>query len=74
MKKKKIPRKVLYPYWKEFCAIHDEFHRRVFDLEKSMSIDLKHKGMEFFKAEWGGDYCGIGDANRTIRLTQFDPE
>ena len=71
---KKIPRKKLYPYWKEFCAIYDEFHRRVSDLEKSMSIDLKHPDMEFLKSEWGGDYFGIGSVDRKVKLVQFDPE
>ncbi|MBU1235136.1 MAG: hypothetical protein KKC77_19785 [Proteobacteria bacterium] len=76
MKKKYkiIPRKKLYPYWKEFCVIHDEFHGKVGQLESKMSKELDIPDMVIFKADWGGDYCGIGDAGRTVKLVQFDPE
>ena len=70
----KIPRNKLRPYWTDFCKLYDEFYDKLYKLEQKMSTELCVPDMEFFKAEWGGDYCGIGNVNRTMKLEQFDPE
>ena len=66
----KIPRKKLKPYWKAFCAIHDRFYAGVRTLEEEMSKGLG-KELEFICVD--GDWCGIGSADRKMKLEQFDP-
>ena len=74
MRKYSISRNKLRPYWTEFCKLQNDFYDKMYKLEERMSIELCSPNMIFFKADWGGDYCGIGDANRTMKLEQFNAE
>lgn len=75
MKKKysiNISRKKLQPYWREFCVVHNTFYKMIGRIERRMSKELDIKDMEFIHTDMG--WCGIGNADRTMKLEQFDPE
>ena len=69
MKKIKVTKsliKKLRPYWHEFELLHEEFLGKTYQLEQKMSKDLEINDLEFFQCD--GDYCGIGNVNRTLPL------
>ena len=73
--KLKISRKKLHRYWKAFCILQDKFYGEVNQLERVMSNELGISDMEFIKDQmFGGDWIGIGNVSRTVKLVQFDPE
>ena len=60
----------LKPYWKEVQELYDDFFEKVNDLEIKMQKDKKIgiDDIEFFWVD--GDYVGIGNIGRTMRLIQ----
>ena len=60
--------KKLKPYWKKLDKIKDDFFDQVTNLEIKMQKDKKIKidDLEFFCVE--GDYVGIGNVERTMKL------
>ena len=69
MKKIKVTKetiKKLKPYWKEFELLYEEFLGKTYHLEQKMSKDLGIKELEFFQCD--GDWCGIGNGDRTLPL------
>ena len=76
MKYKVVPNKnqlkAIKGYWKLFCKTHDEFYRQVGEIEKLMEEETGIKGIEFFKDDMIGEWCGVGNADRTMKLIQFD--
>jgi len=55
-------------YWKMFTAEEAKFYARVGKLERKMSKKTGIKDLEFFQAD--GDWCGVGNADRTMGLLQ----
>ncbi len=60
----------LKPYWKKLQLLEDKFYGKVEILEKEMQKDIGIKDLEFFCCE--GDFVGIGNYSRTIKLMQVD--
>jgi len=69
-----MSRKKLYPYWKEFCKIHDYFYKRIGILEKKMSEELKTPDLGFIHDAMCMGWAGIGHGERLMKLHQFDLE
>lgn len=59
---------ILRKGWKTFQEILDAFHINIFFLEKQMSKETGIKDLEFFQSD--GDWCGIGNGDRTMKLFQ----
>ncbi len=59
----------LKPFWRELQKLEDEHYGRVQKLEKLMELTTKIEGIEFFMSD-DGYYCGIGNADRTMKLIQ----
>jgi hypothetical protein len=53
-------------YWDMFQSEHDIFWGKVGNLERNMSKAVGIKNLEFFQSD--GDFCGIGQADREMRL------
>jgi len=60
--------KKLKPYWKKLQDLEDEFYGQVGILEKEMQQKIGIEDLEFFQCD--GDYVGIGNYSRTIKLIQ----
>ena len=56
--------------WKRFNKDYDVFWGLISATEKWMSKKTGIKGVEFFKDNMCGDWCGIGNADRTMALIQ----
>ena len=63
--------KAIKGYWKLFCKTHDEFYRQVNKIEKLMEAETGIEGIMFFCAD--GQWCGVGDCHRKMKLIQLDP-
>lgn len=58
-------------YWKMFQAEYDIFWGKMGELEKGMSKKTGIKDLEFIKDDmFGGEWIGIGNASRTLKLYQ----
>jgi len=72
MKNKITPTKtqiaILKLYWDMFQAEQSLFYGRIGELEKAMSKKTGIKDIEFFQCD--GDWVGIGNAERTMKLIQ----
>jgi len=53
-------------YWKMFNAENDIFWGKLGELEKAMSKKTGIKDLEFFQSD--GDWCGVGNVDRTMGL------
>ena len=62
---KKITKKQLKPYWKELSKLEEDFENKVMKLELKMSKEFSQP-LEFFMCD--GSYCGVGNADRTMKL------
>jgi len=62
--------KKLKVFWKKLRKIEDEFNSDVNILEDLMQKAVGIEDLEFFYID--GDYCGIGNTSRTIKLIQYD--
>ena len=60
-----ISKKNLAPYWEELSEIEAEFSDKVMKLEEKMSKEFGME-LEFFMCD--GEYCGVGNPDRTMRL------
>lgn len=58
----------LKPFWLQLQKLENEHYSRVQKLEKLMQLTTKIEGIEFFMTD--GYYCGIGNADRTMKLIQ----
>ena len=58
--------KILKQGWKQLQKDEDEFYGLISATEKWMSKKTGIKGLEFFKSD--GDYVGIGNGSRTMKL------
>ena len=63
-------KKVLKKYWAELEIAENHFYEWVGSIEAKMEKETGIKGIEFFRSPDGGCYCGIGNADRTMRLVQ----
>jgi hypothetical protein len=61
--------KIIKAYWEKFIILEDEFFSRLKDLELDLEHETKIKGIEFFSCD--GEYCGIGNNDRTMKLIHF---
>jgi len=61
---------VMKLYWKMLQMEDNIFWAKVAELEKKMSKKTGIKDLEFFKCD--GDYCGIGNSDRTMELIQME--
>ena len=72
MKNKITPTKtqiaIVKLYWDMFQAEQSLFYGRIGELEKAMSKKTGIKDIEFFQCD--GDWVGIGNAERTMKLIQ----
>lgn len=57
---------ILKQYWFYLSKITEEYYMDVEDLEKKMSEKTGIENIEFFSCD--GDYCGIGNQSRTMKL------
>lgn len=74
-KYKVIPTKkqldIIKANWKIFKEIEGAFHKNIYALENKMSKETGIKDLEFFKDDMcGGDWCGVGNVSRTMKLLQ----
>ena len=70
IKPNKAQMKVLREGWKQFKKDFDVFWGLISATEKWMSEETGIKGIEFFKDDMCGDWCGIGNADRSMALIQ----
>ena len=63
--------KAIKGYWKLFCSTQDEFYAAVGRIENLMESETGIKGIEFIHTDMG--WCGVGNADRTMKLIQLDP-
>lgn len=61
---------IIKKYWRAFQAEYDTFLNHVIGFEEAMSGETGIKDLEFFNSE--GDYCGVGNIERTMKLIQRD--
>jgi hypothetical protein len=54
--------------WKVFKKEEEYFYKAISRIEERMSKETGIEGMEFFICD--GDWCGIGNADRTLKLIQ----
>lgn len=66
--------RIMKAYWEKFQIEQDVFWGRMSELEKEMSRETGIKGLEFFHDQSCTGWVGIGNADRTIKLLQFDWE
>jgi len=59
--------KKLKPIWQEQEKLTDEYHTKLYELEKKMEKETGIEGIEFFWGAYEG-ICGIGTANRKLEL------
>jgi len=57
--------------WKQFCKIQDYSYKKIRILEEHLEKKTGIKGIEFICN--GGDWCGVGNADRTMKLIHLDP-
>lgn len=62
--------KKLKKHWEKLQKLEDEFYKKVDLLESVMQDDLDISDVEFFMSD--GEYVGIGNITRTIKLLQSD--
>lgn len=62
--------KIIKEYWELFCEVYDEFYSKIRNLEEEMEMKTNIKGIEFFCSD--GEWCGVGNADRTMALIQLD--
>jgi hypothetical protein len=65
----KVDKKLLNkfkPYWKDFQGIEADFYKKIGNLERKMSKELKIDNLEIFVSD--SEYVGIGNYERTMRL------
>ena len=70
IKPNKAQMKIFKKGWKRFQRDLDYLWKEMSITEKWMSRKTGIEGIEFFKADMGGDWCGIGNADRTMKLLQ----
>jgi len=63
--------KMIKESWKQFCEIQDKFYRKIKLLEAHLGEETGIKGIEFFCSD--GDWCGVGNADRSMKLIHLDP-
>jgi hypothetical protein len=56
----------LKPFWRELQRLEDEFYSQVQSIEAKIAKETNIDGIEFFMSD--GYYCGVGNAERTMRL------
>lgn len=61
---------VMKKCWKLFQKELDHFYMVTYKIEKKMSKEAEIKDLEFFQSD--GDWCGIGNGDRTMGLLQRD--
>ena len=61
-------KKVLAPFWKMLEGVEDIYNNDVMYIEKQMAIATGIKDIEFFRSPDDGQYCGIGNLSRTLKL------
>ena len=61
-------KKVLKKYWIALEKQEDYFYDRVRCIEKAMEAETGIKRIEFYRSPDDGSYCGIGNADRTMKL------
>jgi hypothetical protein len=71
VKPNKKQSKEMKRYWKLLLNEIETHNIKVRELEESMEDQTGIKGIEFFRA-YEGDYCGIGNAERTMKLIQSE--
>ena len=59
---------IMKDYWQRFKSVESYFYRSVGELEREMSEKTEIKDLEFFCSD--GDWCGIGQGDRDMRLIQ----
>jgi hypothetical protein len=57
-------------FWDMLEVLQDEFHLKLARLEGEMELVTGIEGIEFFRCD--GDYVGIGNSARTMKLIQQD--
>ena len=57
-------------HWDMFKAEETLFWAKMGELEKKMSKETGIKELEFFNSD--GDWCGVGNADRTMKLLQHN--
>ena len=62
--------KIMKIYWKSFNKLFDKWWKDIQKLEKQMEKRTGIKGIEFIKDTMFGDWIGIGNDERTMRLFQ----
>ena len=62
--------KILKEGWRQFKKDYDVFWGLISATEKWMSEKTGIEGVEFFKDDMCGDWCGIGTVDRKMRLLQ----
>jgi hypothetical protein len=68
IKPNKVQMKILREGWKRFQRDFDYFWGEISITEKWMSRKTGIEGIEFFKDDMCGDWCGVGNADRTMAL------
>jgi len=65
----KEQKRIIKAYWTKFTEIENEFYSQIQELEKNLERETKIKGIEFFSCD--GEYCGVGNIDRTMKLIQL---
>ncbi len=58
---------VMKKYWKRLKEAEDTFFQSVSEIEGDMCFEVGITDLEFFQSDFG-EYCGIGNASRTMNL------
>lgn len=58
-------------YWHTLQLRTEDYLGEVKVIEDKMSEEAGIKGLEFFRSPDDGGYCGVGNADRTMKLIQF---
>jgi len=56
--------------WKQLDVEEGRSSKMIMAIEKWMEKETGIKGIEFFRSPDDGCYCGIGNAERTMKLIQ----
>jgi len=60
--------KIIKAYWKRLRNLEDDFYDKLRILEYELEKKTGIKDIEFFKSD--GEYVGVGNGSRTMKLIQ----